>query len=453
MKQAILTLSVSIFLTLLSHTSFAQQMTLLECMEYALENSLTIQQNENSLSNAQLEYKAAIAEFFPTMSASTSASLSFGRAIDPANNAYTTITTFSNSYGASVSVPIFSARRLINSLKQAKLSREISQSTLETARENVTREVMSCYFDVVYYIGLVDIAEQRLKASQRSLELIKTQFELGQRSRADMQEVEATVASNEYTLLSNQNSLQMAYISLGSAMNYQEDKPLEINPDIGIDSPIVASSLDGVIDYALANHNSVLNAERSVRSSEISLSNAKWQMAPSLSSGISFSYGTNYYTRMGRLASPTSDWLSQIKDNKGTSLSLGSISFPIFSGLNRRHNKLRARNNLRNAEINAEDVRRSLQTDITRAYQQMQGYGAQYIVNRKRVDTAKVAYQGMEQKFEQGMVSPLDLQTSSMALLQAEADMLRTRLSYIIQCRIVDYYNGVSFIESAAIKK
>ena len=282
MKQAILTLSVSIFLTLLSHASFAQQMTLLECMEYALENSLTIQQNENSLSNAQLEYKAAIAEFFPTMSASTSASLSFGRAIDPANNAYTTITTFSNSYGASVSVPIFSARRLINSLKQAKLSREISQSTLETARENVTREVMSCYFDVVYYIGLVDIAEQRLKASQRSLELIKTQFELGQRSRADMQEVEATVASNEYTLLSNQNSLQMAYISLGSAMNYQEDKPLEINPDIGIDSPIVASSLDGVIDYALANHNSVLNAERSVRSSEISLSNAKWQMAPSL---------------------------------------------------------------------------------------------------------------------------------------------------------------------------
>ena len=156
---------------------------------------------------------------------------------------------------------------------------------------------------------------------------------------------------------------------------------------------------------------------------------------------------------MGRLATPTSDWLSQIKDNKGTSLSLGSISFPIFSGLNRRHNKLRARNNLRNAEINAEDVRRSLQTDITRAYQQMQGYGAQYIVNRKRVDTAKVAYQGMEQKFEQGMVSPLDLQTSSMALLQAEADMLRTRLSYIIQCRIVDYYNGVSFIESAAIKK
>ena len=79
MKQAILTLAVSIFLTLFSHASFAQQMTLLECMEYALENSLTIQQNENSLSNAQLEYKAAIAEFFPTMSAWVCLSLHYLR--------------------------------------------------------------------------------------------------------------------------------------------------------------------------------------------------------------------------------------------------------------------------------------------------------------------------------------------------------------------------------------
>ena len=453
MKKAILTLAVSIFLTLFHHPSFAQQMNLLQCMEYALAHSLSIQQSETALSNAELEHKAAVAAFFPTLSASTSASLSFGRAIDPADNSYTTLTTVSNGYSASAHLPIFSARRLINSLKVAKLSRSTSQSNLEATKENVTREVMSCYFDVVYYIGMVDIAKRRLEANKRSLELVELQFELGQRSRADVQEVEATVASGEYTLISQQNSLQMAYISLRSAMNYNEEQELEINPEVGVENIVVGASLDATLDYALANHRNVLNADRSVRMSEINLSNAKWQMAPSLSSGISFSYNTNYYTRMGALATPTPDWLSQIKGNRGTGLSLGSISFPIFSGFSRRHAKLRAKNNLRNAEINAESVRRSLTTEVTRAYQQMQGYGAQYIVNRKRVDTARLAYEGMEQKFERGMVTPLDLQTSSTALLQAEADMLHTRLSYILQCRIVDFYNGVSFIESAAIKK
>lgn len=452
MKQAILTLAVSIFLTLFSHASFAQQMNLLECMEYALENSLSIKQSENNLSNAELAKKEAVAAFFPSASASTSASLGFGRSIDPATNTYTTITTFSNSYNGGVSIPIFSVRRMISSLKMQKLSYESSQSSLEATKENVTREVMSCYFDVLYYLGMVDIAKQRLEASQRSLELVRVQFELGQRSRADMHEVEATVASNESTLISQQNSLEMSYISLRSAMNYTGEKPLEIDPEIGIESIVSCPSLDGVLDYALENHYTVRNADRSVRSSEISLSNAKWQMAPSLSSGISFSYGTSYYARMGKLAVPVDDWATQMKGNRGSGLSLGSISIPIFSGFSRRNNKIRAQNNLRNAEINAENARRSLQTDITRAYQQMQGYGAQYIANRKRVETARVAYQGMEQKFEQGMVSPLDLQSSANTLLQAEADMLRTRLSYIIQCRIVDYYNGVSFIESAARK-
>lgn len=453
MKTTILTPLVSIFLTLSAHSSYAQRMTLVECMEYAIENSLSVEQSENSLHNAKLERQAAVAAFFPSASASSSASLSFGRAIDPATNAYTTITTFSNSYSAGASLPIFSARRLINSLKQAKLSYETVQSNLEKAMDDVTREVMVCYFDVVYYIGMVDIAQQRLDAGLRSLELAKTQFELGTRSKADLQEVEATVASNEYTLLSQQNALQMAYISLSSAMNYQGDKKLEIDPDIGIESSVVPSSLDGVIDYALANHYSVKNAERSVRSSEINLANAKWSMAPSLSSGISFSYGTSYYTRMGKMATPTDSWATQIHSNRGSGLSLGSISFPIFSGLSRRNSKERAKNSLRNAEISVENARRSLTTEITRAYQQMEGYGAQWVVNNKRVETARIAYEGVEQKFERGMVTPLDLQTSSNALLQAEADMLRTRLSYIIQCRIVDYYNGISFLESASARE
>ena len=87
MKKAILTLAVSIFLTLFHHPSFAQQMNLLQCMEYALAHSLSIQQSETALSNAELDHKAAVAAFFPTLSASTSASLSFGRAIDPADKA------------------------------------------------------------------------------------------------------------------------------------------------------------------------------------------------------------------------------------------------------------------------------------------------------------------------------------------------------------------------------
>ena len=452
MKTAILTLLVSIFFTLHSSLSFAQQKTLAQCMEYALENSLTIQQNLYSLDNARLDHNAAVAAFFPSMSASTGASLSFGRAIDPADNSYTTITTFSNSYNAGISLPIFSARRLVNNLKQAKLSYESRLGDMQTAKDNICREVMSAYFDVVYYEGIVELAKQRLEVSRKNLELVKSYYELGQRSRAQLSEVEASVSNDEYTLIAQENSLHLAYISLRSAMNYPQEEPLQIVTDIAIDGVGYANSLESVKEYALANHNSILSAERNVKSSQISYSNAKWSLWPSLSGSISYNYGTSYYTRMGKLAPTTDNWAAQMKQNRGSSISLGSLSIPIFSGFNRRHNKLRAHNNLLNAQLSEQRTRRSLDDEITRAYQQMQGYGAQFVVNHKRVETAQLAYDGMEQKFQCGMISAIELQTSANSLLQAQADMLRTRLYYIIQCRVVDYYNGVPFIESAQRK-
>ena len=74
MKTTILTPLVSIFLTLSALSSYAQRMTLVECMEYAIENSLSVEQSENSLHNAKLERQAAVAAFFPSASASSSAS-------------------------------------------------------------------------------------------------------------------------------------------------------------------------------------------------------------------------------------------------------------------------------------------------------------------------------------------------------------------------------------------
>lgn len=53
----------------------------------------------------------------------------------------------------------------------------------------------------------------------------------------------------------------------------------------------------------------------------------------------------------------------------------------------------------------------------------------------------------MRRKYEEGLVSPLDLQTSANLLLSAKADQLKTKLDYIIQCRLVKYYKGIPLIE------
>ena len=76
----------------------------------------------------------------------------------------------------------------------------------------------------------------------------------------------------------------------------------------------------------------------------------------------------------------------------------------------------------------------------------MQGFGKQYVQGEKKVLAAQLAYDGAERKFENGLISALDLQTAANTLLQAKSDKLRARLQYIVKTRMVDYYNGQPLI-------
>jgi len=77
----------------------------------------------------------------------------------------------------------------------------------------------------------------------------------------------------------------------------------------------------------------------------------------------------------------------------------------------------------------------------------MLGYGKQYVQGRKKVKATELAYNGVSQKFAKGMVSAIELQTAANNLQQARSEMLRSRLQYIIKCRMVDYYNGIPLLE------
>ena len=68
------------------------------------------------------------------------------------------------------------------------------------------------------------------------------------------------------------------------------------------------------------------------------------------------------------------------------------------------------------------------------------------VQGEKKVSAAQLVYDGAERKFENGLISALDLQTAANTLLQAQSDKLRARLQYIIKTRMVDYYNGMPLI-------
>ncbi len=439
MKRLFLSLAVSILLT----PSLAQPLSLDECMAYAVKNSISVKKQEVAVDNNRTAVNSSIMNLLPSVSGSTSGSFSFGRSIDPETNSYQSRTTFSNSYSLSASMTLFSGFSAINSIRAAKVARAIGVGELQIAKDNAALNTMSAYFDVVYYAGAINIAEEQLAASQQDLRNVEKLLELGLKSPAEVAEVTAQVASYDYMLITQQNNYDMAMIKLRNEMNYPADSPLEIDTSLPIQIMAPSATFEQVTAYAMEYNPKVMNATLSVRESKLNLSRTKAAFYPHISA--SGGYNTSFYTDMDNGAAYAA-WWNQLRDNRGSYVGV-SMSIPIFSRLSNRFEKRRAKNSLRTSILNEESTRQEVQREIAQTFQQMQGSGKQYVQSSRRVEAARLAHEGMAQKFAKGLVSPMELHTSANELMEAQAEQLRSRLDYIIQCRMVDYYNGEPLIK------
>lgn len=423
-------------------SSLAQTMTMEECMAYAVEHSLSVGRQELNLDNAKMNYRESIASLFPSVSAGVSASTNFGRSIDPETNNYTTVSTFSNSYSLSASMPVFAGLRYVNTIRAAKVARERGYSDLQVARDKVAMEVMKAYIDVLYYKGTVEIAAEHLEASRMQLRQAETLFECGRKSRAEVAEVAAQEANYDYLLTEQQNNLAMAWIKLREVMNYPQDARLDVIELEGIAMPGGMANEDEVVKFALANNVQVVSSELAVKEYELHYKRAKgaWFPTISLSAGIS----TNYFTGFDSKVSYPS-FSSQFKNNMGEYVGV-SISIPIFSNLSRKASVRTSRNALRNAELEMAATRNAVESDVVQACRRMVGYSKQYNLAVRKVEASRLAYDGIVAKFGEGLVTAIELQNASTTLLQAKSECLSSRLQYIIEKRMVDYYCGAPFV-------
>ena len=444
MKRLIMTLLVSNFLTLvcIAHAE-AQPLTIDDCMRYAVENSTTVGKQRLAADDNKTNYQEAIASLFPSVNAEVAGGLNFGRGIDPATNTYTNVTTFGNTYGIGASVPLFDGLKGINTMRAMKVARQKGLVDTQIAQDEVAMQTLSAYMDVVYYTEAVKIANEQLEASRKTLELVRRQFDLGTKSAADVAEIESQEANYDYLLTTEENNLALAYIKLREVMNYPQGERLEIVTNIDLDALPSAVSEQALVDYALANNPKIAASRHFTEQQRLNLARAKSAYSPSLY--LYGGYNTSYYIDFENKAAYAS-FANQFRNNRGGYVQVG-LSIPIFNGLSARSAKRRAANAYRSAQLEQVAVERAVESEVAQTWQQMQGFGKQYVQGQKKVSAAQLAYDGAERKFENGLISALDLQTAANTLLQAKSDKLRARLQYIVKMRMVDYYNGMSLIK------
>ena len=154
-------------------------MTLDACMAYAVEHNPNVRQQVYANRNYRQEHIASIAALVPSISASASATTSFGRSVDPETNTYTTVANLDNSYSLSGQIPVFAGLSGINTVRAARVMRLMGIEELQQARDEAALNAMQAYFDVVYYTESVRLAREQRQTSAANLRKSRKLYELG----------------------------------------------------------------------------------------------------------------------------------------------------------------------------------------------------------------------------------------------------------------------------------
>ena len=406
-----------------------------DCMLYAVEHNFDVKSAELTHDNDRLDYRKAVGSFFPTVGASLSLQGSFGRSIDPATNTYDNLRTLSNGYSLSLSWDIFTGGQIISQFKQAKAQKRLSESALQSRKDEIAISVLDAYVNLQYYTELLRITGLKLEESRALLVQTQRMKELGLKSAVDLSQAEAQVADDDYTHTSTQSMFINSLIKLKNTMNFPVADTLEL---AGPENPIYHAGGDysaaEVMEFARYNNPIMRQAELNKEIAEYSLRSAKGSWAPTISIGAGLS--DSYYKRYGTENQP---YREQMDVNFGQYVGV-SMSIPIFDGLSRSNTVKKARNQAREARLDYDRRLYELQSSVEQAVTDRDNAEKEAAKMAGKEKSDSIAYRFAKRKYDEGLMSFLDMQKLMNTWFESQAEHVRCRLLFDVKRRLVDYY-------------
>lgn len=416
----------------------AQTWSLQKCIEYALENNLTIKQSQLNVSLSEGNLTQSKYDILPNLNASASQSYNFGKTINTITNTYVNQQVSSNVFNLNTSVTLFNGLQKINTYQQNKYDLEAEKNNLEKIRNDIALTVINYYLNALYNEDLLNVSKAQLLLSEEQLSRALKNAEVGNLTEGDVLQIKSQVATDELNVTNAQNQLDIAKLNLIQLLDRDPAEKFEVERPQNLD--MVGSintnySLQQVYSQAIQTLPDVKLMEFRSKAAQKGLSAARGGLFPRLTLGAGI--GTDYTD-----INPVS-FNRQIDNNLGKYASF-SLNVPIFNGFSARTNVKRAKINSVNAEINEQLAKNTLSKIIAQAIADLKAAGKKYESTFNSYESLKEAFKYNQQKFDVGLINSVDYNLSKNNLSKAEIDLLQARYDLIFKGKILDFYMGKS---------
>ena len=468
------------FLCFIASLSQAQEKwTLQKCVQFALDNNISIKQQEIQAELSAVTYKQSKLSQIPNANFSNNEGYRFGKSQNPSTGILESQNFFQVGLQFQTSVDIFNWFSKKNTILANEWSLQAAKAATDKLKNDVALTVANSYLQVLLAREQQEIADVQIKQSTTQLDIVNKQVKAGALPELNAVELEAQLANDSANYISSRGSVDQAkyvlkaYMNLDAAAPFETDEPSADQIPL---EPISELQPENVYALALANLPQQRVNEFNLKAAQKNSLASKGALYPSISAygGLSTNYGyfrspvfaqiqtglapsglvvsdgmggfidvqRPLYTNGGKTGYITSDPLgTQFSNNFGQSIGI-SLSVPIFNGWQAKANYERSKLNIRTLEYQRDLDNQTLKQDIYQAYNAAIVALEKFNSSAKSVDAAQRTYDFALKRFNVGMLGTFELVTDQNNLFRAKLQYVLNQFDYVFKMKVLEFYKG-----------
>jgi len=428
---------ITITITLLTFVSvFSQKKwSLQECVDYALENNITLKRAKLNTNYSKEDVTIAKARLLPNVSASASQDFGIRSNYDRINP--------SNNFGVSAGIDIYNGGRNKLLVNQANNAIETSKLNLEVIQSNISLQIANDYLNALFNKENIKLAKEQIAITKIQLNKMQELIDAGVKPRADLLDIQATLATNQEQLTKAENSLDLSLLNLAQLIQVPSNNFDIQNVNINLDKAILLYlNSDGIYNNAINSRPEIKKAQLDIDNADLGIKIAETNLKPSVS--MNYDLNTRYvYNNSGD--GKFNRITDQYNDNHGHNFGI-SARYTIFDGKSRKASITKAKINKEIIEQGLLDEKLKLKETIERAYLDAKASLKQYESSLSSLKAQEESFNIAQERYKLGAMNSFDFDLVKSRLFNSKIAVINAKYNFVFKSKVLDYYNGIPII-------
>ena len=430
-----------IVIFMLAFQTHAQQaLTFADCLQRAMANNLQLKSIGFDEQIARTQHRGSFGLLMPNIDAEGENRNSWGKEIDPDTNTFSRDDLRNTEGTLNANFNLFSGFAVHNTIKLAKQQKQLARANTEQLRNLITIDLAQRFITILYLEEIIAANEEQIKSSAKQLEIAQLKFDSGAISESELFKIKAQKASEELTLLTNQNTLAENMISLKQLMNIPlEEEILLLKPNLELNEYVAEKENP----FELAKQ--AVDIHPAFKASLLSMKTARTELAiarslrwPTLS--MRLMYRSNYDSTIRDEVS----FDEQVDINTSKQIRF-YLTIPIFNQFQNNVEIKTQKLLYRQAKVATEIERDRLSKEVLLAINNAKTSVKKSESSAMAFDFSQKSYDADLLKFEVGKININELNTTKVIYNSVQAELIQSKYELLFNNALIKFYSGGAF--------